>query len=118
MSEQRIEKSQDVRVPLPEPVRNLRRRLGRQIWKLRRERGLTQEELAQLLIVPRLRLGKWEAGYNAPPLEDLVALSKVLGVTTDELLTGNQPFRPQRDLDQELGEKLASLLNAILDLLK
>lgn len=118
MNEPTVDQSQSVPVPLAERMRGLRRRLGRRIAELRRTRGLTQKELADLLVVPRGRLAKWEAGYNAPPPEDLVALSEILGATVDELLTGNKPVAPQQSLTPEVGAKLAGHLTAMLDLLK
>jgi transcriptional regulator with XRE-family HTH domain len=116
MNEPTVDQSYRPPVPLAERMRGLRRRLGRRIAELRRARGLKQGELATLLVVPRGRLAKWEAGYNAPPPEDLVALSESLGVSVDELLTGNKPVSPQQNLNPE--EQLAGHLAAMLDLLK
>jgi len=113
-----VDKNQSALVPLVERTRDLRKRLGRRIRDVRRARGLSQEELADLLVVPWRRLAKWEHGYNAPPPEDLVALSEILRVTIDELLTGNKPIVPQQSLTPEVGEKLAGHLTAMLDLLK
>jgi transcriptional regulator with XRE-family HTH domain len=103
------------RAPLAERTRGLRRRMGARIAERRRERGWSQEELAELLGIPRTRLGKWENGYNAPPPEDLVALGEILGITVDELLTGE---RPPRVLSPEAHRQLAAKLTAIIDLLK
>ena len=54
----------------------------------RQQRGWKQADLAKLLKVPRERLGKWERGLHAPPLEDLAALSEVLEMPLGELGVG------------------------------
>jgi transcriptional regulator with XRE-family HTH domain len=115
MIESIAEEKQQERAPLAERTRGLRRRMGARMAALRRERGWSQEELADLLSVPRSRLGKWENGYTAPPPEDLVALGEILGITVDELLTGE---RPPRVLSPEAHRQLAAKLTAIIDLLK
>ncbi|MFL6194219.1 MAG: helix-turn-helix domain-containing protein [Thermoanaerobaculia bacterium] len=69
---------------------NVRRELGERITSLRERLRWTQTGLALELGVGRARLGKWEAGEHAPPLSKLILLSRVLGVSTDELLTGEE----------------------------
>lgn len=59
------------------------------IVKFRKERGLSQEELAALCNVSRQAISKWENGQANPDLENLKQLSKCLQVSIDELL-GNQ----------------------------
>lgn len=103
------------RAPLAERTRGIRRRMGARIAERRRDRGWSQDELAELLKIPRTRLGKWENGYNAPPPEDLVALGEILGTTVDELLTGE---KPRRDLSPEAHDQLMKHLIAIFGLLK
>lgn len=75
----------------------LRRDLGRRIVRRREELGWSQAELARRLSVPRGRLSKWERGAHAPSLAWLQALSGVLGMTADELLTGHDPLARVRD---------------------
>lgn len=65
--------------------------LGRRIGEARRKRGWTRVELAGRLGISRERLAKWEQGQNAPPLGLLIRLRKELGVTLDELVTGEEP---------------------------
>ena len=62
--------------------------LGARIVRLRNEKGWGRTVLARKLGVSRDRLSKWERGDNAPPLESLVLLGTLLGVTLDELVTG------------------------------
>lgn len=54
---------------------------------LRKQKGLTQEELAAALGVSTSAVGNWEAGLRRPRYETLRRLASVLGVTIDELLS-------------------------------
>jgi transcriptional regulator with XRE-family HTH domain len=71
-----------------ESGRGLLKALGQRVVRLRTEKGWSRVELAQELGVSRERLAKWERGSNAPPLRILVALKRVLGITLEELVTG------------------------------
>lgn len=53
---------------------------------LRKNRGLTQEELAKALFVSRTAISKWEAGRGLPNPDSLVAMAKFFDVTVDDLL--------------------------------
>ena len=64
--------------------------LSDKILQLRKALGLSQEQLAEQLGVSRQSISKWETGQSAPELDKLVALSRIFGVSTDELL-GNIP---------------------------
>ncbi len=54
--------------------------------RLRKEKGWSQEELAEFMEVTRQSVSKWEGGQAAPDLEKVVRLSRLFGVTTDYLL--------------------------------
>ena len=58
------------------------------IYTLRRAAGLSQETLAERVGVSRQAIGKWENGAALPGLDNLQALAITLGVSCDELLTG------------------------------
>ena len=60
------------------------------IRRLRREKGLTQEALAQAVGVSPQAISKWETGQTMPDLTLLLPLSKVLGIGVNELLGGNR----------------------------
>ena len=53
---------------------------------LRKARGWSQEELAQKINVSRQALSKWESGAAVADTENVIALSRLFGVTTDYLL--------------------------------
>ena len=60
------------------------------LQELRKQRGLTQEELAQSLYVSRTAISKWESGRGYPNIDSLKAIAKFFGVTIDELLSGDE----------------------------
>ena len=62
--------------------------IGPRIAALRRERGMSQAELASRIRVSPSALGMYEQGRREPSAEVLVALARSLDVTTDFLLTG------------------------------
>ena len=62
--------------------------IGPRIAALRRERGLSQTELARRIQVSPSALGMYEQGRREPSADTMVALADSLGVTTDFLLTG------------------------------
>ena len=57
--------------------------VGQTIRKLRRERGLTQEELAEQLNVTAQAVSKWENGTGMPDISQIVPLASIFGVSTD-----------------------------------
>ena len=63
--------------------------IGNRISKYRREKGLTQEELAAKLGVSSQAVSKWENDASCPDISLLPQLCRTLGISTDELLTGN-----------------------------
>lgn len=64
--------------------------IGQRIAALRKQAGLSQEALAAQLNVSRQAIGKWEADASLPGLDNLQELARALGVSCDELLTGEK----------------------------
>lgn len=62
--------------------------LGENIVRLRTEKRLTQEDLADLLGVSRQSVSKWESDASIPELDKLICLSEVFSITMDELVKG------------------------------
>ncbi len=60
--------------------------LGQKIQKLRKERNISQEELAAVLNVSRQALSKWECETSIPEIDKIVLISEYFEVTTDYLL--------------------------------
>ena len=85
--------------------------LGKNILQLRRERNVTQEELAAELGVTAAAVSKWENGYTLPDLLMLCALADYFQITTDTLLgrTPQQKYAVIAAESQDLGCKIAAL---------
>lgn len=62
---------------------------GEKLQALRKARSWSQEELATQINVSRQALSKWESGASVPDTENVVALSRLFGVSTDYLLLEN-----------------------------
>ena len=60
------------------------------LQELRKQKGITQEELAASLYVSRTAISKWESGRGYPNIESLKAIAKYFSVTVDELLSSDQ----------------------------
>lgn len=65
-------------------------KVGSFITEKRKELGMTQSDLADRLNVSFQSISKWETGKNYPDIEILTDLAKILGVTVDELLSGEE----------------------------
>lgn len=61
------------------------------LYNLRKQRGLSQEELANRLNVSRQTISKWEVGESTPDMEKLVALSDLFEISLDELVMDKIP---------------------------
>lgn len=70
------------------------------LYELRKQKGLSQEELANRLNVSRQTISKWEVGDSTPDMEKLVAISDLFEISLDELVLDKAPAReeplPQR----------------------
>ena len=64
--------------------------LGEKLQTLRRSRGLSQEQLAEILEVSRQAVSKWENGTSDPSTSNLCALAKLYGIPVEELLHETQ----------------------------
>lgn len=60
------------------------------LHRLRRERGLSQEGLAEIVGVTRQAVQKWESGASRPDMDNLTALARYFGVSLDYLITGTE----------------------------
>ena len=69
--------------------------LGENLRLLRREKGLSQEQVAQTLFVARQTISKWENGQAEPGVESLKALAKLYGVSLDRLVGAESSSVPE-----------------------
>lgn len=65
-------------------------KIGKFILKLRREKNMTQQELADRIGVTDRAISKWENGRGLPDLSLMMPLCKELGITINELISGEQ----------------------------
>lgn len=68
---------------------------GSFVSRLRKEKGITQKELARKLYVSDKAVSKWETGQSIPDVALLVPLAEILGVTVTELLECHRIENPQ-----------------------
>ena len=64
--------------------------IGESIKKLRKQRGLTQAQLATVIGVHTCQISTWETGRMFPSVLNCITLADVLGVTLDELVGRNK----------------------------
>ena len=62
--------------------------LGKRISENRKAKNIKQDELAEMLLVSPQAVSKWENDLSCPDISVLPELSKILGITVDELLSG------------------------------
>lgn len=74
---------------------------GSFLQELRKEKGLTQEQLAEQLGVARRTVSRWETGNNMPDLDILVELADLYSVDLREILSGE---RKNEQMNEELKE--------------
>ena len=86
------------------------------LQELRKQKGLTQEKLAEVLFVSRTAISKWESGRGYPNIESLKALSAFFSVTIDELLSGEELLTIAEENTKEKEKYFQSLVFGSLDL--
>lgn len=77
--------------------------MGKRIMTLRKDKGLTQEQLAELVGVSAQAVSKWENDASCPDISILPTLAEVLNVSTDELL-GIKPVEPRVIVVEKAGK--------------
>ena len=65
--------------------------IGERIMALRKEKSISQTELAKRLNVSRQAVSKWEQGVSSPDTERLIQLAEILGTEVEYLATGTHP---------------------------
>lgn len=83
---------------------------GRFLAQLRREKGMTQKELAATLYVSDKAVSKWERGLSVPDISLLVPLAEQLNVTVAELLQGRRVEEEQRFTREETEDLIRKAL--------
>ena len=86
------------------------------LQELRKQKGLTQEELAEVLFVSRTAVSKWESGRGYPNIESLKAISKFFRVTVDELLSGEELLTISEEDHKKRENHIRDLVFGLLDI--
>jgi len=81
------------------------------LYQLRKQKGLSQEELANRLNVSRQTVSKWEVGDSTPDMEKLVTISDLFEISLDELVMDKTPIHigentTKSEIVSELKEKV------------
>ena len=85
------------------------------LQELRKQKGLTQEELAKELFVSRTAISKWESGRGYPNIESLKLIAKFFSVTVDELLSSNEALTLAEESQKETEKRYHNLVFGLLD---
>lgn len=83
---------------------------------LRKNRGMTQEELAEALFVSRTAVSKWESGRGYPSIDSLKEISGFFSITIDELLSGEKLLSIAEREKQSGIRRICDLLFGMADL--
>lgn len=79
-------------------------KVGRFIARLRKKKGLTQDELGNMLGISGKSVSKWERGLNMPDISLIYKLSEVFDVDLNQLLNGEDAIKSVVDLQNEENE--------------
>ena len=85
------------------------------LQQLRKQKNLTQEELAEKLYVSRTAISKWESGRGYPNIDSLKAISKFFSVGIDELLSGEEVLTIAEEDSKEKQNHIRDLIFGLLD---
>ena len=74
--------------------------ISKYLQLLRKKHNYTQDELAKRLDISRQAVSKWETGTAIPDLEVLLKISKLYGITINDILEPNIPTKKITDFEQ------------------
>ena len=89
---------------------------GEKLQELRKNRTMTQEELAEALFVSRTAISKWESGRGYPSIDSLKEISRYFGVTIDELICADEMVSVAENEKREYIDRYVSLICSVLDI--
>ena len=90
------------------------KKIGTFICSLRKEKNLTQKELADKLNITNKAISKWERGISCPDISLLIPLSDILDVTTNEILNGQR--EEVSDINKDVDKKVKRTLTYMVDI--
>ncbi len=93
-------------------LETIRARVARSIRRARLRQGITQDVLAARLGIDRSQISDWEKAKQTPRLDMAIALAGALGISVDQLLSGEEPSSDaarMADFERQLGELRAEM---------
>lgn len=90
--------------------------IAERIQNLRKQKGISQEQLAEKVGVSRQAVSKWESEQSLPDLEKIIVMSEYFNVTTDYILKGVEPIVHNEEKNNVLLSKIivASIVFVLL----
>ena len=89
---------------------------NKKLQELRKQKGLTQEELSEKLYVSRTAISKWESGRGYPNIESLKAIAKLFSVTVDELLSTDEMLTIAEEDSKRKEKHFCDVIYGLLDI--
>ena len=86
-------------------------KFNEKLIKLRKEKGLSQEELGEKLNVARQTISKWELGETTSEMDKLVQISEIFDISLDNLIKDKQEVKTENNTNTQ---KLAGIIITIL----
>ncbi len=86
------------------------------LQELRKQQGITQEQLAESLYVSRTAVSKWESGRGYPNIDSLKAIAVFFGLSVDVLLSGGELLTIAEQDKQQSASRLCDIVFGLLDL--
>ena len=86
------------------------------LQQLRKQKNLTQEQLAEHLYVSRAAISKWESGRGYPNIDSLKAIASFYSITIDELLSGDEVLTLAQADQQQKSRQMRICFFGLLDL--
>ena len=90
---------------------------GEKLQELRKNRDMTQEELAEALFVSRTAISKWESGRGYPSIDSLKEISAFFLVSIDDLLSGEKLLDIARKENKSNIRRVCDLMVGAIDLM-
>lgn len=88
------------------------KKIGSFLRELRKERGITQEQLAEQLNVSGRTISRWETGSNMPDISLLVEIAEFFDVSISEIINGERKSETMNEEVKEVAEKLSDYAGA------
>ena len=89
---------------------------NKKLQELRKNKGITQEQLAEDIYVSRTAVSKWESGRGYPNIDSLKVLAKYFSISVDELLSGEQLLILAEEDNEKKMNNIRDIVFGLLDL--